>query len=139
MPAVEQYRRQAALLVRVLPSVAGETCFAPKGGTAINPFFRDLPRLSVDIDLTYLPIAVRDESLRDIDAALQRIAEGVGRTLRGVRVQLGALRREHAVNKLFVRYGREQVKTEFTSVLRGCVYIPEKRAVLPSVKLSTAG
>jgi hypothetical protein len=40
------------LLVEVLPVVAGEPCFALKGGTAINLFVRDLPRLSVDIDLT---------------------------------------------------------------------------------------
>ncbi len=50
------YRRQVALLIRVLPYVAEETVFALKGGTAINFFVRDLPRLSVDIDLTYLPV-----------------------------------------------------------------------------------
>ncbi len=46
-----QYRRQVALLLRVLPFVAQERSFALKGGTAINLFVRDLPRLSVDIDL----------------------------------------------------------------------------------------
>ena len=132
MPADEQYRRQARLLMRVLPSVADETCFALKGGTAINLFVRDLPRLSVDIDLTYLPVAGRDESLRDIDVALRRVAEGIGRTLRGVRVQPGALREEHAVNKLFVRDGRVQVKIEVTPVLRGCVYEPEEHGIARS-------
>ena len=53
----ERYRRQVALLMRVLPHVADEKCFALKGGTAINLFIRDMPRLSVDIDLTYLPVA----------------------------------------------------------------------------------
>ena len=71
------YRRQVDLLVRTLPLVAEETCFALKGGTAINLFYRDLPRLSVDIDLTYLPIAERGESLKGIEEALQRIAERV--------------------------------------------------------------
>ena len=56
MPADERYRRQVALLVRILPFVAKEKCFALKGGTAINLFFRNLPRLSVDIDLAYLPV-----------------------------------------------------------------------------------
>ncbi len=70
MPAAELYRRQAALLVRALPLVAVETCFALKGGTAINLFVRDMPRLSVDIDLTYLPVADREASLREIDAAI---------------------------------------------------------------------
>ncbi len=54
----ENYEAQVALLVRVLPHVAKERTLALKGGTAINLFYRDLPRLSVDIDLTYLP-AVR--------------------------------------------------------------------------------
>ena len=50
------YRRQVQLLVRVLPLVDTEKCFALKGGTAINLFYRALPRLSVDIYLLYLPI-----------------------------------------------------------------------------------
>jgi hypothetical protein len=41
-----------------------------QGGTAINLFVRDMPRLSVDIDLTYLPITDRSAALRDIDRAL---------------------------------------------------------------------
>ena len=66
----EQHRRQVALLVRILPFVAAEGCFALKGGTAINLFVRNLPRLSVDIDLAYLPVAGREESLRGIEVAL---------------------------------------------------------------------
>lgn len=46
--------KQAELMVRVIPHVAAEKCFALKGGTAINLFVRDMPRLSVDIDLTAL-------------------------------------------------------------------------------------
>ena len=76
MPVDERFRRQVALLVRTLPVVAEETCFALKGGTAINLFVRDLPRLSVDIDLIYLPVASREASLADIDAALGRIVGG---------------------------------------------------------------
>ena len=59
MAFAEIYRRQVALLIRVLPLVTEEACFALKGGTAINLFIRDMPRLSVDIDLTYLPVAPR--------------------------------------------------------------------------------
>ena len=53
--------------MRVLPIVVQEPCFALKGGTAINLFIRDMPRLSVDIDLAYLPVKPRDESLQEID------------------------------------------------------------------------
>ena len=86
MPTFEDYRRQAALLVRTLPLVATETCFALKGGTAINLFVREMPRLSVDIDLTYLPIADRADSLVAIDAAMKRIAASIRAGLRGARV-----------------------------------------------------
>jgi predicted nucleotidyltransferase component of viral defense system len=79
MPAFEEYRRKAALLIRVLPFVAEETCFALKGGTAINFFVRNMPRFSVDIDLTYLPVADRKTSLAQIDAAMKRIAERIRR------------------------------------------------------------
>ena len=51
-----EYKKQVALLLSVLPEVAKESCFALHGGTAINLFVRDMPRLSVDIDLTYIPI-----------------------------------------------------------------------------------
>lgn len=74
MPFSELYRQQAELLVRVLPFVAEEECFALKDGAAINLFYRDMRRLLVDIDLTYLPVAPRKESLTDIDSALKRIA-----------------------------------------------------------------
>jgi hypothetical protein len=47
------YFRQAELLLRVLPLVDREAVFALKGGTAINFFVRDLPRVPVDIDLVY--------------------------------------------------------------------------------------
>ena len=73
--SMAQYRAQVALLVRILPLLASEPAFALKGGTAITLFWRDLPRLSVDLDLTYLPLADRPTSLAGIDAALRRLDE----------------------------------------------------------------
>ena len=73
MPINEIYRRQVQLLVRLLPIVANEECFALKGGTAINLFIRSLPRLSIDIDLIYLPMHTRPKALSEIDAAMKRI------------------------------------------------------------------
>jgi predicted nucleotidyltransferase component of viral defense system len=83
----ESYRSQAALLVRILPFIAEEACFAFKGGTAINLFIRDMPRLSVDIDLTYAPVAPRSESLAAIEAALKRIAAEAIRSFAGPSVR----------------------------------------------------
>ena len=82
MPS-EVFEAQAALLVRALPYVAAETCFALKGGTAINLFVRNLPRLSVDIDLVYLPIEDREISLLGIRSALARIAQSVRKAMPG--------------------------------------------------------
>lgn len=68
----DRYTRQVRLLVRLLPIVAREPAFALKGGTAINLFIRNLPRLSVDIDLVFLPTHDRPEALTEIDAAMRR-------------------------------------------------------------------
>ena len=68
-----------------------EDCFALKGGTAINLFVRDMPRLSVDIDLTWLPISGRAESLAAIDAALRRIAKRIEERLRGATLSFSTM------------------------------------------------
>jgi hypothetical protein len=101
MPASEQFRNQAALLVRAIPLVAAETCFALKGGTAINLFVRDMPRLSVEIDLTYLPVWDRATSLANIDAAMQRREKRIRESLRGARVTSVRLKPENIVSKIF--------------------------------------
>ena len=54
------YRKQVALLIRIMPSVYGIKDFAVHGGTAINLFYKNMPRYSVDIDLTYIPIHERE-------------------------------------------------------------------------------
>ncbi|WP_292617854.1 nucleotidyl transferase AbiEii/AbiGii toxin family protein [Mesorhizobium sp.] len=79
--------RQVQLLVRTLPYIARHEEFALKGGTAINLFYRDMPRLSVDIDLTYVPIVDRETTLKGIDTTLERLREDLLRNLRGVSVQ----------------------------------------------------
>ncbi|MFN3628167.1 MAG: nucleotidyl transferase AbiEii/AbiGii toxin family protein [Parvibaculum sp.] len=128
----EQYRRQVALLLRVLPYVAAEDCFALKGGTAINLFVRDLPRLSVDIDLVYLPVAPRPASLAAIDAAMKRIAEAIREGVRGSTIAMA--RMEDTVSKLTVRAEGVQIKIEVTPVMRGTVYPPETRSVTDTVE-----
>ncbi|HEO99071.1 MAG TPA: hypothetical protein ENO02_07230 [Epsilonproteobacteria bacterium] len=68
------YYQQVQLLLEVLPYVSKEECFALKGGTAINMFVRNMPRLSVDIDLMYLPVEDRKSSLQNIARSFERIA-----------------------------------------------------------------
>ncbi len=134
MAVNDGYRAQVALLIRVLPLVAEEKDFALKGGTAINLFIRDLPRLSVDIDLTYLPVQERAESLAAIDAAMTRIAERIERGLPEATVTMSRPKGEKAVTKLIVRQAGVQIKVEVTPVLRGCVYEPVTMAVSPAVE-----
>jgi predicted nucleotidyltransferase component of viral defense system len=134
MPFNDAYRRQVTLLIKILPHVAQEDCFALKGGTAINLFIRDMPRLSVDIDLTYLPVSPRSESLAAIDAAMKRIAERIRKALRGAQISVSETIPEMAVTKLLVRHDGAQVKIEVTPVLRGCVFEPELRSVSASVE-----
>jgi len=113
MPFDDVYRRQVDLLVRTLPYVAEEKCFALKGGTAINLFVRELPRLSVDIDLTYLPIADRDQSLTEIDDALKRIGTRIKSVMKGIRVTESTPATQQTINKLILRTpDRVQIKIE---------------------------
>lgn len=69
----QYYKNQVALLLSVLPEVAKEKNLAIHGGTAINLFVRDMPRLSVDIDLTYIPVKDRMASLSAISEILKAI------------------------------------------------------------------
>jgi predicted nucleotidyltransferase component of viral defense system len=126
------YRPQVTLLLDVLPQVGSETCFALKGGTAINLFVRDLPRLSVDIDLAYLPLQDRDTSLVEIGAALERIASSIEERGQGMRVERTTA--EHRVTKLVVWRGAARVKIEVSPVLRGAVREPAVMSVSPGVE-----
>lgn len=129
------YRRQVELLVRTLPHVAEEDCFALKGGTAINLFYRDLPRLSVDIDLTYLPLADRKEALADIDAALKRIARHIEAAEDRVTITKSAPATQDTINKLVIRTrDRVQIKIEVSPVLRGSLYEPKLMSVSPKTE-----
>ncbi|WP_256890034.1 nucleotidyl transferase AbiEii/AbiGii toxin family protein [Acidomonas methanolica] len=134
MAFLDTYQQQVALLMRVVPFVAEERVFALKGGTAINLFVRDMPRLSVDIDLTYLPVEGRPASLSAIDAAMLRIKERIEQGIPSVRVNASRSADENIVTKLVVRVGGVQIKIEVTPVLRGTVYDPAVTSVVAVVE-----
>jgi hypothetical protein len=97
------FTEQVRLLVSLLPSVAKQPCFALKGGTAINLFVRDMPRLSVDIDLAYLPLEDRDASLAGIDTALGEITADIERHIPRAEVKASVLKGTGKRLKLLVR------------------------------------
>ena len=117
----------------VLSLVAEEKCFALKGGTAINLFIRDFPRLSVDIDLMYLPMDDRNTALANIRAALDRIADSINETIPDARVQKSFASRADAL-RLIVKQGDTQIKVELSPVLRGSVFSAELREVAKTVE-----
>ncbi len=122
------YSEQVRLLVTVLPIIARERCFALKGGTAINLFVRDMPRLSVDIDLAFVPIGDRATALAEINAAFGRIADALAGSPYGYRVHPGK-REEGHVYGLLVSNREAEIKTELSPVLRGSVYPEATRRI----------
>lgn len=127
------YYHQVALLLRVLPFVAEERCFALKGGTAINLFVRDFPRLSVDIDLVYLGDDSRDAALNAVAEALDRIADAIETALPDVEITRVYQGKADAL-RLIVSEGGSTVKIELSPVLRGTVYPVDERAVVQPVE-----
>lgn len=113
------YRNQVSLLLNVLPEVAKEKCFALHGGTAINLFVRHMPRLSVDIDLTYVPIVDRVTTMSNIRAALGRVKRNVENVLKNVRIS-----DRSEVGKLLVSQGGFGIKIEVNLVARGTISEP---------------
>ena len=121
------YREQLRLLVLLLSYVAREDCFALKGGTAINLFYRDLPRYSVDIDLTYLPGEDYAAAQRGMEKALGRIAESLSVGSPSFPAARGA------ADTLLVGAPGPQVKIEVNPVVRGTVHPVEEKRVRDAV------
>lgn len=128
------YYEQLRLLVQLLAYVREEECFALKGGTAINLFYRDLPRYSVDIDLTYLPGEVYAKAQRGIGAALGKIADSLSAGSPSYPVTRGQGQAGGAIDTLLVGGVGAQVKIEVNPVLRGTVHPVREMAVQPSVR-----
>ncbi|WP_345719040.1 nucleotidyl transferase AbiEii/AbiGii toxin family protein [Thauera aromatica] len=119
------YADTVRLLLAVAPDVFANDIFAMKGGTAINLFVRDMPRLSVDIDVVYLPWQTpRDEALQTINQELAAIATRVAPL--GVQTRL-VRAKDLGDTKLIVENDASQVKIEVNAVFRGSVLPVERR------------
>lgn len=126
------YFKQAELLLDVLPTIGRYEVFALKGGTAINFFVRDLPRLSIDIDLTYLPIADRQATLTSIQERLQQIKRDLER--HSLSVVPSVLSNSMQWKGLVVSRPDATIKIEPNLIIRGSVYPPEKLSLHPNVE-----
>ncbi|OFY40697.1 MAG: nucleotidyltransferase [Bacteroidetes bacterium GWF2_40_14] len=112
----EGYKNQVALLIRILPLIYKIKDLAIHGGTAINLFVRNMPRYSVDIDLTYLPLKNREESILEINNSLIAIKQQIEKSIPGIRVT-----HKSATLKLLCIKGDAMVKIEVNGVKRGIV------------------
>ena len=110
----DRYKQQVALLIRIMPSVYRIRDFAVHGGSAINLFYKNMPRYSVDIDLTYIPIKPRQESLDNINLNLKTLKGYIERSIPGIHVI-----HKSKVLKLQCTTARATVKIEVNGIKRG--------------------
>lgn len=117
-----KFKNQVALLLRILPEIAKENDFALHGGTALNLFYHNMPRLSVDIDLTYIPFGNRANDLAQIEGKLRalsiRLAKGIPS------IQVKAPEEIGDDLKLHCSLGGVQVKVEVNTINRGVNGVP---------------
>lgn len=130
------YYRQVSLLIRCLPLISEEDCFALKGGTAINLFVQDFPRLSVDIDLAYLPFEPRQEALENIRSRLRIIAQKIESTS-----GLSAAVQNNNPDEMRIIVSSSdrgtsaaQIKIEVSPVSRGTLFEPSQLDVVNQVE-----
>ena len=126
------YVETVRLLLAATPDVFHAPCFALKGGTALNLFVQEMPRLSVDLDLVYVPHATErgtalDEIAAALDVAQKRLA-AIGITSEPISTKDGD------EVKLLIRRDRSQVKVEVNHVFRGTVLPVETRRMVKSAR-----
>lgn len=112
----DRYRKQVALLIRIMPAVYKIKEFAVHGGTAINLFHRNLLRYSVDIDVTYIPIENRQQSLANINQKLFEVKKNIEKTIPGI-----VVKHKPDVWKLLCTLGDATVKIEVNATKRGII------------------
>jgi len=124
------YADTVRLLLAAAPEVFANDIFAMKGGSAINLFVRDMPRLSVDIDVVYRQWQIpREDALADVAGEIDAIAGRLAnRGMRTRRVAAGELDDV----KLLIEHQGSQVKVEVNVVFRGTVLPIERRTLTES-------
>ena len=126
------YIKTVRLLLAVAPTIFKDSPFVLKGGTAINLFLRDMPRLSVDLDLVVADYRLsRDEAFRVISAALEWTATELSKA--GYVCEVGATKDGDEV-KLFIQQDRTRLKLEVNHVFRGTVLPTELRPLVPEAQ-----
>lgn len=126
-----KYLEQVKVLIDIIPFISKNEKFAIKGGTAINLFLFDMPRLSVDIDLCYLPLVSREQALSDIQVFIKELSNSVRTLGLKTREKQSAIGYE---STLYIQSKSIEVKVEINLVVRGSVYTPKLRSLTLSAK-----
>lgn len=121
------YFKQTRLVLQLLPFVLKHDHFALKGGSAINFFVRDLPRLSIDIDLTYMPLEDRIKSIENIGDSLKDISNSVKKAMKDIKCYPKVLPDLNLWRGLVIERKGTVVKIEPNTVIRGAVFPCEER------------
>ena len=125
----ESFVQTVRLLLRAAPGVFSNDMFAMKGGTAINLFVQDMPRLSVDIDVAYIDWRTpREEALQAILDEIDAIASRIRKIGLATRKIPG---KDLGETKLIVASDDVQVKVEVNAVFRGTVLPPRRQWSVP--------
>lgn len=119
--SLNSYEQQVELMLRIMPIVAQSSCFALKGGTAINFFLQEMPRLSVDIDLTYLPLEPRELALPNINRELRTMRDKIKSTYPTLSTKESISKDGSMVTRIFIQSENAKIKIEPNFVLRGTV------------------
>ena len=126
------YLDTARLMIQIAPLVFADNVFALKGGTAINLFVREMPRLSVDLDLVFVDHRLgRDEALARINEAIRNSVDRLKK--RGFQTHTATVP-DAGETKLFVRRDKLEVKVEVNYVLRGTVHPIRSTSLTPKAK-----
>lgn len=121
------YLDSVRLLLDLAPDLFRSRLFALKGGTAINLFFRNLPRLSVDLDLVYCDHTLgREQALATIREALAEAQKRFKR--RGIESRFGGTDGEET--KLLLERSGVRVKVEVNHIFRGTLLEPVQRPLV---------
>lgn len=128
----DTYVRTVRLLLDIAPAVFVNPVLAMKGGTALNLFLHDMPRLSVDIDVVFTRHDVpRELAMQTIGEELTAIRDRVARM--GYRVVMPKTAEGHEA-KLFIRADDAEVKVEVNYVFRGTVRPIDRRQLVPAAR-----
>lgn len=127
------FLKQSRLLLRILPMIKEYSHFALKGGTALNFFIQDLPRLSVDIDLTYIPINSRQTALREITSSMVSLKKKIEKQYKSAHIVIKRTR-DGFIKGLLVNVDAVSIKIEPNHVLRGTVFDIETKSLTSSAE-----